>query len=1203
MSIAGRLRRITGLAVMALVLSIPAFVHAQTTSASVSGLIQDSQGGVLPGVSVTLTSRAQGNVLTTVTDADGRFVFAIVRPDTYALQATLQGFKTLERTNVVVSANDRLSTGTLTLEVGQMTEEVSVSSRVTELQSTSGERSFTLESEALKNIANNGRALFNFATLVPGALSQNTGGGELGSVSGFTVNGQRPNSNNITIDGVANIDTGDNGGNMATTNIDAVAEFKILTNSYQAEYGRAVGGQLQVVTKSGSRDFHGSGYWYGRRSGWNANTWMNKRVTPEIEPAETSRNDSGYTIGGPIFMPGFNADKKRLFFFWSQEFQRRTDPAGERQARVPTALERRGDFSQSVDASGNPFPFIRDFSSGLSCNASDTRGCFQDGGVLGRIPANRLYGPGLAALNIYPQANVTRGSGLNFVSQDPNSSPRREDLLRMDFQATDTWRVTGRYMKNNEDILQAYGTTWAGNGSDHLPMPVLFTHPGSNYMLSATGILNSTTSLELSWGRAGNSLNYQIQNANLFRAPAGLSAMPLLFPDAVQADYIPDFRFRGGRTGNAGFYQTNQGPFTNENITHDVIANLTKVWGAHASKAGFYFQHSFKPQSIFASFNSQIDFIDNASNPFDTGYSYANAATGVFNSYTQASKYALPEWRYKNLEWYAQDNWKPTSRLTLDYGVRFYYLTPQWDTTLQASNFLPDQFDQNAAARLFSPVCVGGSPGAGCARRGMDPTLIASGVTPTLANTVDERFIGRLTAGSNRFNGAFQAGQGIEEQLQDGNAFRISPRLGVVYDLTGKGVTILRGGFGIFYDRPQGNMVFDMIANAPGVLQSTLQFGRLQDLTSASGDPHPTLSLNPTAFDFKPPRVNQWNVGVQHKVWREVILDLAYVGSTSTDLLRQVQINAVPFGATLAPQNQDPTRVPAAQLGSSALPNDFLRPFRGYGGIRMWDYSGYANYHALQTSVTRRFDAGFMFSGFYVWSKALGINSTDFSAGVPNLTDEQTRRLDYSYLDYDRPHNFVVNFIYQTPTVTTSRALGMLANEWQISGVYRWTSGRPYGVGFSIPDIGAANLTGTDGNPNARIVLTCDPGRGWSGDPYRQLDTSCFAPPQPGSDGAESARFFVRAPPINNLDLSLSKNFAVVRGIRFEARLDVFNALNHTQFTGVNATANFASLTNPAITNLPYDASGALVRPNDGFGTINGVASPRTLQLVTRVTF
>jgi hypothetical protein len=710
--------------------------------------------------------------------------------------------------------------------------------------------------------------------------------------------------------------------------------------------------------------------------------------------------------------------------------------------------------------------------------------------VLGRIPANRLYQPGLNALNIYPDPNFSGASGLNFSSQNPNEAPRREDLLRVDYQATDRWRVTGRYMNTKENILQAYGTTWAGNGSDHLPMPVLFMHPGKNWMISTTGIVNDTMSMEIQVGSASNSLNYQLQLDNLYRSAAGLTGMPLLFPDAVQADYIPDFRFRGGRTGNAGFYQTDRGPFTNENRTVDVIANITKVYGRHTGKAGFYFQHSYKPQSIFASFNSQINFVNDANNPFDTGYGYANAATGVFNTYTQANKYALPEWRYKNFEWYVQDNWK-VQRLTLDYGVRFYYLTPQWDTTLQASNFLPDRFDPSQAVRLFQPTTVDGQ------RVGYDPVT---------GQTVEARFIGRLVPGSgNRFNGAFQAGQGIDDALQDGSAFKVSPRVGAVYDVSGAGTTIVRGGWGIFFDRPQGNMVFDMIANAPGVLNSSIQWGRLQDLTGGTGtDPFPTLSLNPTAYGFVPPRVQAWNVGVQQKLMQNMVFDLAYVGSKSTNQLRQQQINALPFGATFRPENQDPTRVGTSTTpGATALPNDLLRPYQGYGNIRMWGYDGYSNYHAMQTGVTRRFDRGFMFSTFYVWSKTLTINSTDFSAGVPNLSDAEVRRLDYSYADFDRPHNFVVNFIYQLPRFANGAA-GYALNDWQLSGVYRWTSGRPYTAGFSIPGIGATNLTGTD-NPNARIALTCDPGKGYSSDPYRQFNTSCFAPPQPGSDGAESA--------------------------------------------------------------------------------------------------
>jgi hypothetical protein len=1185
------------------VLGLAVHGQAQTTSASVSGTVQDQQGGMLPGVTVTLTSRTQGNALTAVTDPDGRFVFNIVRPDTYTLQAALQGFKTLEQTNVVVNANDRIAMPAFSMEVGAMTEEVTVSSRVSELQTTNGERSFALENAALTNIANNGRQLFNFARLVPGALPQGTSGQEVGSVSGFTVNGMRPNSNNMTIDGVANIDTGDNGGNMATTNIDAVAEFKVLTNSYAAEYGRATGAQVQVVTKSGSRDFHGSGYWYGRRSDWNANSWTNKRVTPEIPKVKANRNDGGYTIGGPVFFPGFNEDKRKLFFFFSQEYQRRTDPlASARETRVPTALERAGDFSQSVDASGNPFPYIRDYTTGLPCNASDTRGCFQDGGRLGKIPANRLYQPGMAILNIYPQANASGlGAGMNFTSQEATDSPRREDLLRMDYQITDKWRVTGRYMNTNFNPLQAYGTTWAGNGSDQLPLPVAHSLPGKNYMLSTTAVLSPTTSLEASWGRAANSLNYDMQLQSLYRSNSGTAGLPYLYPDAVQGDYVPEFQFRGGRTSNAGQYQTDRGPFTNENITHDVLANITKVWGSHNSKAGIYYQNSYKPQSIFASFNGRINFADDANNPFDSGYGYANAALGIFNTYTQANKFAIPEWRYTNFEYYVQDNWRAGRKLTLDYGVRFYHLSPQWDHTEQASNFLPDQFNPSAAAQLYRPVCLNAYPCSGNDRRGMDPRLVASGVAPSLGNTVEGRFIGRLTPDSNRFNGAFQAGQGINPELQDGSAIKISPRVGFVYDFTGEAVTILRGGWGIFYDRPQGNMVFDMIANAPGVLNSTVQWGTLQGLTSGGGDPNPVLAMNPTVYGFDPPKTTQWNLGVQRKLFKNFMFDLAYVGSTSDNLLRQVQINSLPFGATFAAANQDPTRAASTTPGVTALPTDVLRPYAGYGDIRMWDYSGYGNYHSLQTGINRRYDNGFMFSFFYVWSKALGINNDDFAAGVPNQTDEQIRRLDYSLTNYDRPHNFATNFVYQTPEVSQSKALGLLVNNWQISGVYFWTSGRPYSVGFNIPGIGATNLTGTN-NPNARIALTCDPGAGYSDDPYRQFDTSCFAPPQPGSDGAESARFFVHAPPINNLDLSFSKTFALPKNMRFEFRVDMFNALNHTQFTGVNATANFASLTDRTITNLPYDASGALVRPQ-GFGAINGVAPARNLQVMTRFTF
>jgi len=1168
---------------------------AQTTSAAVSGSVADSQGGMLPGATVTLTSRTQGNSFTATTDKEGRFTFPIVRPDTYSLKVTLQGFKTLERTNVVVNANDRLSAGTLTLEVGALTESVSVDSRVSELQAESGERSFSLESEAIKNIASNGRQLFNYALLVPGVVATGTNpGNEVGDLGGLSVNGQRETSNNMTVDGVANIDTGNNAGNMATTNTEAIGEFKVLTNSYQAEYGRAVGAQVQMVTKSGTQSFHGSGYWFGRRSDWNANTWDNLRkgAPPPVgngqvaEPPKASRDDFGYTIGGPIYIPGvFNTEKKKLFFFWSQEYEKRTSPPQSHNARVPTELERAGDFSQSVDNSGNPYPYIRDYTKNAPCNASNTSGCFADGGVLGRIPANRLYGPGLASLSLFPLPNYTSGGGVNYTSQASDSSSPRQDLIRLDFQASDNWRFTGRYMDLKNDVTQAYGTPWAGNGSYQVPMEVLFQNPGKNWMLSTNGILNSTTSLEVSVGTAHNSLDYVMNAQQLYRKNSNLTGFPYLYPDAVQKDYVPFFQFGGTNIANQAEYQTNNGPFTNYNTTWDVVANLTKIWGQHNAKFGAYYQHSTKPQTIFYSWNAQVNFAGDPNNPYDTSLSYANAATGVFNTYTQVNRYAEPNWQYKNYEWYAQDNWKANQKLTLDYGVRFYYMTPQWDVDKGVSNFLPDKYVQGQTD-LYAPAIVNG---------------VKVGVDPATGQTVDARFIGRLTPGSNRFNGTFQAGQGISDSVQSGNAFKVSPRIGFVYDISGKGSTIIRGGGAILYDRPMGNIVFDMGGNAPSVLNSNLQWGLLQNLGAAGGDPSTPLGLAPTAYGFNPPKVYSWNIGVQHKLPYKMVFDIAWVASSSSNLLRKSNINAPALGATFDPANQDPTK-PASSNGSSALPTDFLRPYRGYSDINLYDYTGFSNYQSLQTSVQRRFDKGLMFTLVYVWSKALTTNTSDYTsdqvAGGIVGNHDTIRKYDYSYSNWDRPHNFAASFIYQTPKVTES-ALKWLVNDWQISGVYRLSSGQPYAITYST-GLGNANLSGTS-NPAARIVVTCDPGSGHSSDPYAQIaNPSCFAPPQQGSNGLESARRFVHGPGISNLDLSLSKAIPVGNRVRMEVRLDAFNALNHTQFTGVNNQVNFDA--NGNITNLPFDSSGKLVNVN-GFGTINGVASPRTLQLVTRLTF
>jgi hypothetical protein len=1158
-------------------------LYAQTTSASVSGVVKDAGGLVLPGVSVVLVDQNRGTEQTVMSDEKGDFLFPYVQPGTYTLKLSLTGFQSLEKTGVIVNANDRLMAGNFTLTLGQLSESVVVTGVSSDIQLKSGERAYTLQSAAIQNLAVNGRSFFGLAVMVPGVLPNSDTPGQ---VSNFNVNGQRANSNNMTIDGVANIDTGDNGGNMAQTNLDAVAEFKVLTSSYQAEYGRAVGGQVQVVTKSGTNRFSGSAYWYARRSEWNANTWLNNRSGTPL--AKSSRNDSGFTIGGPVL-------KQKLFFFYSQEFQRRKDPVGEQRVTVPTDLERLGDFSKSVDANGNPYPYIRDYATGLPCSATDTRGCFQDGGVLGKIPASRLYAPTLAALSIFPKPNTSGQVGYNYKSQTSGSSPLNQSLIRMDYQFNSNWRVTGRYMFHSNLNEFPYGISGWSIGGNLDDFNVISNTPGRNWLVSSTGIINNTTSLEISVGSAHNSLEHYTEDEKFTRANltklAGGQALPMLYTAGIQNDYIPYFTYGGGRIASAPVYRIHQAPFTNFNTTYDVVANLTKVMGSHAAKAGFYYQRSLKPQSAFSTFNGQYNFNNNTSNPYDSQHPFANAALGIYDSFTQASDYRKPEWTYQNYEWYLQDNWRTNNKLTLDYGVRFYYLTPQWDQSMQAANFIPGDFNSAAAVRLYAPAVIGGT------RVGYDPVS---------GTSVASTFVGRIVPNSgNRFQGTYQAGQGISDTLTDGSKFRVSPRVGAAYDITGEGKFVARGAFGVFYDRPQGNQVFDLINNPPAVQTPTLQWGLVQGLATATPLYSP-VGLQPNVYAWKIPTVYQWNLGFQMQLPANFTLDVSYVGSKSDNLLQYRNLNAVNYGTAYQDQYQDQTRgqtctgcsTLSTLPGGNALPTDFMRPYRGYTDIRLWEFEAYSDYKSIQSTITRRFSQGLMFSGYYAYSQARGTLGGDWDYA---RIDGKDREANYGPLSFDRPHSFVLNFVYQTKPFTQG-PLRWVTNDWMISGNYRWYSGTPYNPGFSIPGIGNVNLTGSP-TEGARIALTGqDTGSGNSSDPYKQFNVAGYTAPKPGSIGLESPRYTLRNPPINTLDMSVSKSFPFGGRRRLEVRLDAFNALNHTQFSGVNSTINFASLTDSTVTNLPYDSAGNLVRTN-GVGTINGVRPPRQLQLMARFSF
>jgi Carboxypeptidase regulatory-like domain len=1189
-------------------LMLASFVMAQTTSGSIAGSVIDPNQAAVANATIKISDESKSFSLTMTSDGEGRFVFPQVPPATYMMSIEAKGFKKTQRTGILLVANDKLTLGNLVLEVGETSETVTVVAEATLVQAESAERSYAIQSETMRNIAVNGRSFTSLAGIAPGLAITNANGVSNGvptDITNISANGLRPSANNIQIDGVATVDTGNNG-QMVAVVLDSIAEFKVLTSNYQAEYGRSAGAQISAVTKSGTKDFHGTFYAFRRHDGMNANTWINNRDSTPANPIGKPRldqRDIGYTIGGPVYIPKlFNTNKDKLFFFFSQEHQKRfIPPASPTRVTVPTALERVGDFSQSIDRNGQPVNLIKNPFIGLPCTAIETSGCFQDEGKLGKIPSQYLYQPGLAILNMYPLPNSS-GSGFNYITEASTSDPQRQDLYRGDWNITNNWRASGKYLYYKRSPIQPYGSFVLGTN-----MPDFATKfPNNRYGVTGTvtGSLNATTVLEVTFGQSHNSIDILPNNPDFNRASLGLSGVPLLYPDAVQIDAPPQFIFNGGLINNGPNIGSNNAPFYNFNTTRDWAVSLSKIKGSHNLKFGWFWQNSFKPQSSFANNNGQYNFVNEPANPLDTGFGFANAAVGVYNTFTQASGYFIGEYRYNNIEWYAQDNWKVSNRLTLDYGMRFYWIQQQFDEASQTANFLPDQFDPADAPLLYRPVCIGGSA---CSttnptnRRAVDPRLLIPGFVATTGNTIDGAYIGRIVPGTGSItNGVFQAGDGIEQGLYKNRGVHFAPRFGFAYDALGDQRLVIRGGAGVFYDRPQGNTVFDLLQNPPTTLQPTLFYGRMQDIGSGQVLLAPP-NLIAIDHEGKMPTTYAFNLGAQYKLPHESVLDVSYVGTAGSHLLQRRNINAPAYGAAYLPENQDPTSSSTdTRLGAKALTPEFLRPYQGFGNIQYIEPAASSNYHSLQTSINRRFSRGLLLGVNYTWSKALGTTSEDLpnvqNFGAPHNLDQ--RRANYGPLNFDIRHNFNISWVWQTPKATQNRSLGYALNDWQLSGVYRYATGLPYNVMFNVANLPAYNLTGTQTIEGARIALLKDLGSGSSIDPYQQFDVTAFAVPGVGSTSFESGRNYLHRAPINSVDLSLSKRFHVKERAEFELRLDAFNALNHTQFNDVNSTLDFAADLSPG--NL---ASPTARNRFTGFGAITSVRLPRNLQWSARFQF
>ncbi len=1216
---------------------------AQVTTGSIGGTVKDAQGGVIPGATVILISETQNTrSAPVVTNATGDFVFVNVKSDTYTLEVTMDAFKTVRKTGVRLGAAERVSVGVLTIEPGGVAETVEVKGESPIVQANSGERSFTVDTEAVQNLPLLGRSFTQLASLAPGVTGTSRIGDRASTGGGDT---------NVQMDGVSTMDTGSNRA-IIDLNVESIAEVKVLVSNYQAEFGRSSGLQITAVTKSGTNRFRGSVYDVERNSDWNANSRTNML---NGDPKTVLRQrEWGYSIGGPIGKPGHN---NKLFFFYTQEFEPRTGGNDVTRFRVPTLLERQGDFSQTTDNNGNLYPYIKNPLVNGTCSATSQAACFADGGTLGRIPASALYQTGLNILKMWPEPNLPPGQPYNLQTTRPEESIlSTQPAMRFDYQPASKFRASFKYSGFSQREQTQQGSIPGWNDTRMVSPHVSLIATTANYTLSPTLFLEGTVGHSAAYqggcfgvgsGGGPQFCNAFTMTPNANRNNIGLGDIPFIFPQANTIDdryfvysllnrsgspmwdgtnvLLPPSFSWGNRIANSppniGFPSQNQASST------DVSISLTKVAGRHTMKSGFYTQYSNKQQvqggaNGGPSINFQQDTV--GTNPCDTSYGFANAATGCFSSYSQGSKGVEGTYIYYNVEGYVQDNWKINSRTTMDYGVRLVHQTPQYDKLGQGSNFFTDKWVAAAAPTLYVAGCANGVyPCTGTNRQAMNPlTGQFLGPNSTLA-------IGTIVPGTgNSTNGLVQAGNGIPVTTYLQPALGIGPRFGMAYDLTGSQRMVLRGGGGLFFDRPSGNAVFTQVLNPPARRSVTLRFGQLQTLNSAGLATEAPSSLNVYEYDSPLPSSAQWNAGVQVALPWSSMIDIEYVGQHAYNLVEGINLNAVDFGTAYLPASQDPTLAPTTP-GATSISSDQMRAFHGYSGITQNVSRGWVNYHSLQLSFTRRFRDGISW-GF---NDTIGLYSRGNTAarlqhnadGTVSYRSDQAQADDLLQVDPIR-HTMKANFVWDLPDLKSSggamRGLGFVINDWQLSGIWTASTGAPYAVNFSYQSGGGSvNLTGSP-DYAARIRIVGDPGSGCSSDPYRQFNTAAFQGPLVNSVGLESGASYLHGCFASALDFSIARNIPLSGGKNIQIRADLFNAPNAAGVTGRNTTLVMASPSDPVtnvapvfdpVTGLLNDGVNRLpngsVSPdrskpkNAGFGVANAYQAPRNVQLQVRFSF
>ena len=1146
----------------------PAF--AQNVTGTLTGIVSDASGAVVPGASVIMKNADSGDVRKTVSNGEGFFTITAVQPGTYVVLVEAKGFQKWEQRGLTFNSGDKRTLSEISLTVGSTGDTVVVEGTVSELSPVdSGEKASVISTKELQNISIIGSNAAEFVKILPGMAMTSGDGSNRASFSGeqhgtgqgpvgsFSANGGRTGGMDITSDGAHVIDPGCNCGQAVDTNVDMTKELKVTTSNFGADSqkGPVV---VSAVGKSGGQKFHGQAYFYGRHNSMNANDAFNNAQgrdpngNPLAPKPETKYMYPGGNIGGPLIIPGtnFNRNRDKVFFFFAYEYYGQTVDNSIYQAAVPTAAMRTGNFSPTELAK------LGNAGYQATSNVNDN----YPGGI---IPASEFTGFGKAMMNLYPNANANPNitNGYNFVAVTTKPQNAYQLRPRIDYSINDNTKLFVSYNRQRDTAYFTDTLWWRPNPTVPYPSRLIAANLSDSISANLTKVFSPSLTNEFVF-------TYTFLNLpNSFEDPSKVD------PATLGAAYknvfggnpkeIPSITGWGGGFANiiqpSGFQLT--GSLYAKKTLPTIADNITKVWGTHTVKAGFYWEHTANNQPTSSNANGQMQFATWGGNSI--GNAYADLLTGRISGYTETNKDVLLIMGFNTLDFFATDSWKVSRRLTVDYGMRFSHLGP-WNDA-----------NGNGLA-VFNPAKYSDNPAdvnklTGILWHGIDSSIPVSGAPS--------------------------------------RSLFYNPRVGFAWDIFGEGKTVIRGGYGIYRFHDDQNTQSGALGITQGSFGYTAPSALLvSDIGKLSGGFIAPSGVTVLGINDDQQQMTQnYSFTISQRAPWKSAFEISYVGNTSNHLSNWNNgfggLNLLPFGSLFNIKG-----VFANGLDPNA---DVYRKYHNYQSIKVINHEMFSNYNSMQVSWNKQ-SGKVNWLANYTFSKALGIRG---EGGAP-AGDPTNLSNNYGVLPNDRTHIVNLAYVVTMPNVPTgNRLVKGVANGWQFSGISVMQSGvnlqgtqsANFGISGNIP-AGTLLPDGTrtsadnglsskliNGSPDISVmpVLTCDPRNNLAANQF--INPSCFSVPTPGHNGSYILPY-IKGPAFFNNDLSMFKDFNFGETKKLQFRFSGYNFLNHP-------LRSFAP-SDPNLTNLQFDANGKLTPATAAnFGKANWTAGHRSIQLALKFYF